>query len=267
MAERYWPFSAGAGASATEADWATMIRSFITTGVVRAQTDDALKGTLAQELQLFADSSGLQTKLRIGEAVVHGWHYQLDSVLTLPHDTAHATLARIDRVCLKLDTSARTIAAVVKTGTPGASPVAPALTQAGSIFEEQIGQVAIAAAATTLAAGTVTDERRYSRARGAAWAECRVNGAAGVDGSGNYNDIPDSANVARVQNTGTGLIVVHLRAGLRAVRAFSAHADGSLYVTQGGGTNTALALYLTFRDAAGAPTNPTNFWVAVFGDD
>lgn len=90
-----------------------------------------------------------------------------DADVTLTIAASHATLHRIDRVCFKVEDSAYSGAAntsslVVVTGTPGASPVAPAA-PANSIT---LATVSIVANDTAITNGEITDTRFYYAASG-----------------------------------------------------------------------------------------------------
>lgn len=73
--------------------------------------------------------------------------------------TAHTTYARIDRVVVRYDATANTIALAVKQGTPAVNPSAPALSRTSSLYEISLSRVLVGAGATAIAAGNITDER------------------------------------------------------------------------------------------------------------
>lgn len=85
---------------------------------------------------------------------------------TLTVATADPTNPRIDLVCVTVsDLGNSSSAAVVQiiTGTPAASPVVPSLPS----YSIPLAQVAVAAAATTISTGNITDERTWTAAPGA----------------------------------------------------------------------------------------------------
>lgn len=151
MAETSFPFDTNG--IPTEAEWSTLFRNMIPDGVIRDRLD---------ELEPFADSTGMQVKVRTGEAFVRGFHYDNDAVKTIAVAAAHASQARIDRVILRLDLAANEITAEVLTGTPAGSPVAPSLTQTSTTWEIPLATVAVAASATGIAAVDVTDARQWT---------------------------------------------------------------------------------------------------------
>ncbi|MEJ5222856.1 MAG: hypothetical protein WHV44_00250 [Anaerolineales bacterium] len=153
MAQSYFPFDTGAGSTVTEAQWSKMARFWRNDGVLY----DALN-----RLEVYADSTGMQVKVRSGAAWIKGHYFESDAQETLPISAAHATLNRIDRVVVRLNWTTNTIALAVLTGTPASTPTAPALTQSSTIWEISLAQVYVGAAVSTIAAGNVTDERPWA---------------------------------------------------------------------------------------------------------
>lgn len=74
-------------------------------------------------------------------------------------ELADAQYARIDRVCIRLEVLNNKCYAYVKKGTAAASPAAPALQRDASAYEISVAQIAVAAGATAINAGNITDER------------------------------------------------------------------------------------------------------------
>ena len=74
-------------------------------------------------------------------------------------ELADAQYARIDRVCVRLEILNNKCYAYVKKGTAAASPVAPALQRDAAAYEISVAQIAVAAGATAINAGSITDER------------------------------------------------------------------------------------------------------------
>lgn len=148
MALIYYPFDAGAGAIVTEAAWKALSRLWSPDGVVIEGVDDL-------DFQVYADSSGRQVKVRPGVAVVQGF-YAEDTVEAILAISANATGGvRVDRVVLRVDTTANTVTRAILEGTPGV--VAP--TRAGNIYEFVLGDVSVPNGAVNIAAGDVTDQR------------------------------------------------------------------------------------------------------------
>jgi len=139
----------------------------------RELQDNGAAGSYADTtVQAYANSTGLNTFVRAGSAIVRGYYFYNTSDITPTH-AGGASNPRIDRIILRLDLTqaigSRIVAAVLP-GTPAASPVAPTLTQTDTgIYEISLAQVAIAANAVTIAAGNVTDERSFVGARTGVW--------------------------------------------------------------------------------------------------
>ncbi|HLP97648.1 MAG TPA: hypothetical protein VK149_04305 [Sideroxyarcus sp.] len=154
MPETSYPFDSGAGANTTEAQYSQLFRRLNFTGISGVPGD--------QSVQVFADSTGMQVKVRTGYAMVRGHFYKTDSQVTLSI-TAATSNPRWDLVVLRLDpTTANSIVLAVKTGTAAASPTDPALTQTDEgIFEFPIARVRVGASASTIAAGNVDDLRQF----------------------------------------------------------------------------------------------------------
>lgn len=160
MAEHSWPFDAGTGANITEGQWWQMAQMWAPDGVLSGSGG----GLGVGELEVFADSSGMQVKVRPGQAWIKGQYYDLDAQATLgPFTAADATNDRIDRVVVTIDWTTNTGALTVRNGTAGASPIppTPALTP-GNVYDLLLAQVRIRAGTTTIAAGDVTDERLWT---------------------------------------------------------------------------------------------------------
>lgn len=153
MAETYYPFDDGAGANVTETQWREMSRHWLPTGVLTDELD---------KLQVYADSSGMQVKVRSGKAWVHGHYYSSDAEKTLPIPAADLTNPRIDWVVVRADFVANTVTTDTVQGVPAASPTTPPLTQSSAMWETPLATVTVPAAATTIAAGNVTESRVFS---------------------------------------------------------------------------------------------------------
>lgn len=157
MGETAWPFDSG---DVDETTWSRMARVWGGTGIVGYPGDT--------EAQVFADSSGMQIKVRAGQAQVRGHHWRSDGEVTKAIGANSSGNPRIDRVVLRLDPSANTLALAVLEGTPGASPSAPALTQTDSgTYELSLAKVAVGNGVSTITAGNVTEERLHIPDRGA----------------------------------------------------------------------------------------------------
>ena len=147
MAQTSWPFENVDTSETQFSQWARNI-------------GEGVKSSAGFELEPYADSSGMNVKVKSGQALIRGHYYNSTAEETLTIAAADATNPRIDRVVLQLDPSANSILLVVLTGTPGATPAAPELTQTDSnIYEISLATVAVAANATSIAPENVTDTR------------------------------------------------------------------------------------------------------------
>lgn len=151
--DSYAPFDAGAGANVTEDLWRKLIVSAgPASGVLRGR-DSALA--------VFGDSSGLQVKIPTGQVWINGHWGAVTSTKTLPLVAANTTNPRKDLIVARADFVNNRVELDVVTGTPAGSPTLPTVTQNTSIYEIALAEVAVAASASTIAAGNVTDRRIF----------------------------------------------------------------------------------------------------------
>lgn len=134
-------------------DYCDNLATIIKTGVRYSKEDD-LKVTAG---------GGMQINVGAGRAWINGhWYYNDTAYTGLTLATAPSgSNARIDRVVLRLDTSisARSIILAVKTGTAAASPVAPALTRGGNVYEIALADITVGAGVLSVNAGSIKDLR------------------------------------------------------------------------------------------------------------
>jgi hypothetical protein len=148
MTQTSWPFE---NADTTETQYSYLFDRLKTSGVAGFPDDTALKVT--------APGGTMTVTTAAGFAIVRGFMYSSDAVVTNTI-SASSSNPRIDLIILRLDPSANSIVQAVLTGTPAASPSAPALTQTTTgIYEIEIGRVTVPALATTISSGNVTDTR------------------------------------------------------------------------------------------------------------
>jgi hypothetical protein len=154
MAQTYFPFDSGSGGSVTEAQWGQMAQFWLSTGIIKGQLN---------QLNPFADSTGMQVKVDTGMAWIQGYFYKNDStIVTLPIATAPTSNSRIDRIILRVDWTLNTIVLAILQGASSASPTPPALTQNTAIWEISLAQVLVGTNVSTIAAGNITDERTFT---------------------------------------------------------------------------------------------------------
>lgn len=139
---------------ATEDKWTKYARGLITDGVL---------AQVANELEVFADSTGMLVKVKSGRCYIDGFAGDLTSQQSLDIAAANPTNPRIDRVVARLTTtSPATVSVRVVTGTAASSPSPPALLDDATHTDIPLATVAVAALAATIAAGNVTDGRVYA---------------------------------------------------------------------------------------------------------
>lgn len=141
--------------------WADTINDYMTTngiGVVPGYLSD-----------LACSSAGINMNVTVaaGMAVLKdGITYLFESSQSVTMDTADGTNPRIDRIVLRLVREGQAQEGKVTlekvTGSPAASPTAPAITQSSSTWDLSLCQVRVNAGVSSIAADKVTDERTYS---------------------------------------------------------------------------------------------------------
>lgn len=192
MAQSAWPFENIDTSESQFSQWARNI-------------GEGVKGTSGgTELKAYGDSSGMQVKVPAGFAMVRGHYYSNTAIETLTIAAAHATLARIDSVILELDPSANTILLTVLTGTAASTPAAPSLTQTDTgVYQIRLANVAVAAAATTITSGNVTDTRTFL---GLSSVSSAVITTGVSDKSANYSIVAGDKNTY-VRSTGSAITI------------------------------------------------------------
>lgn len=176
MTQSSWPFD---NQTSTETDFSRIGR------YITAQPGGGIVGTVGDtNLKVTADSSGMNVKVAAGNAIVRGFGYLNDAQVTLTIGTANATNPRIDSVVLTLDPTANTIVLAVVAGTAAATPSAPTLTQTDTaVYQLLLANVLVPAAASTVAAGNVTDLRTFTGTEVGVWtAATRPTGTLGLVG-------------------------------------------------------------------------------------
>lgn len=163
MADQAWPFEApGPGVYVTEDQFRTFFRALkpsalygskYTVTDVESSPAKVTVGTGNQVIRAAAPLGGLVDGIY--------WKDTASKAITVPTNTN--ANPRIDRTILRLDPSANTITTVVKLGTPGSSPVPPALTQdpAGT-WEMSLYQHRMPGSASSQIPDQFIDERRWT---------------------------------------------------------------------------------------------------------
>ncbi len=156
MAQSSFPFE---NIDTTETQYSQMFRTL----------NNGVNGTPdGGELEVDAAGVGLAVDVAAGQAMVRGHFYISTDTETRALSVADPANDRIDTVILRLDPVANTVLLAVKTGTPDAAPVAPALVQTdGGVFEQPLANVLVPANAGT--PGTITDRREFMGTRLGTW--------------------------------------------------------------------------------------------------
>lgn len=149
MAQTSWPFENIDTSETQFSQWARNI-------------GEGVKRNALNELEPFADSTGMRVKVKSGQALIRGHYYQSSAEEVITVTASDPTNPRIDILILELDPSANSITLKVTAGTPAGSPVAPTVVQTdGGIYQVKLADIAVGAGVTTIAAGDVTDTRAY----------------------------------------------------------------------------------------------------------
>jgi hypothetical protein len=154
--DSYAPYDAGAGADSMEATWRAMMRRVLADGVIVGVTN---------MFECFADSTGLQVKVKSGECWIAGQWGQSTAQKTLPIAANALGITRGDRVVLRNDFGNNRIELDVLTGTTGTPP---AVTQNTSIWEISIATVSVPNGDLSIDAAQVTDARVWTQTPGTA---------------------------------------------------------------------------------------------------
>lgn len=158
-----WPYVAQ---DTTDIEYGYLFREFQPDGVVGSIGDSALKP--------FGDSSGMQIKIPTGSAVIRGYMFRCTAQEIIAVTTAHASLARKDRVVLELNLSAPTIPERIKpkvvAGTAGSGSAPALVTSDTGVHQLSLAIIDVDAGATTIAAGKVTDDRSFTGMEVGQWA-------------------------------------------------------------------------------------------------
>lgn len=147
MAQTSWPFE---NIDTSETQFSLWARN-LGQGVIEGKLN---------ELEPFGDGSGMNVKVRSGQALVRGHFYDSTGQETLTIAASDPSLPRKDAVVLRLDPTANSILLTVITGTPNASPSLPALTQTdGGVYDLLIAEVNVGVGAVVVAVEDVVDAR------------------------------------------------------------------------------------------------------------
>lgn len=175
MTEQSFPF---AGQTTTDAQYRILGRHL--------HPISGVKGTaISSDLQVTANSSGMQVFVAAGEAFLQGCIYQTTASVTVPISAANTTV-RTDVVVLNLDPTAQVITCAVVQGAPGGST--PALTQTSAgIYQIPLAYITVRANTTTIAPGDVLDARLFETRGTGLWTDANRGGSFQSYGSIGFN--------------------------------------------------------------------------------
>lgn len=152
MAQTSWPFENIDTTETQFSAWAKALQGSGYGGVSGVPGDTTLKVTAA--------ASGLTVNVSAGFAVVRGFAYNSDAVVSLNLNAVTAN--RYDRIVLRLDPVANTTVLAVVQGTGATTPVLPALAQTDTgTYELELANIYLANGTVNATAGTLVDVRPF----------------------------------------------------------------------------------------------------------
>ncbi|QXE37117.1 tail fiber domain-containing protein [Streptomyces sp. GMY02] len=156
MAKSSYPFD---GQAATESQYSRLFREFQDSGVVGSAE--------STDLKVFADGSGMKVFVQPGFAILRGHAFFSTGIEPLDIAAADSSERR-DRVVLRLDPTANSIALTVLEGVAGGEAIDVTQTDTG-IYELSLGLVRVSPGVTNVAADAIIEGRRYSGSRVGTW--------------------------------------------------------------------------------------------------
>lgn len=150
MVQKVFPLSQSP--ISTVEDWSKIAGSWAATGVIRS---------ILNELQVYADSTGMQVKVKSGAAFIKGIYFEETDETILPIGAAN-TNPRIDRVVVRLDFATEVAQFAILQGVAAVTPIAPEPTQNSNRWEIPLAQITVDANAVTIASSKVSDDRSHT---------------------------------------------------------------------------------------------------------
>lgn len=147
-------------------------------------------------------------EIEIGAALATGYLYETTAAVTLTVAANASGNARIDTVILRVDFVAQTVRAVIKQGTPAASPARPSLQQDATYWEIPLADIAVANGFATIAQTVITDRRRAVHSLPQSWLPYAYPLSHVING--NY----DAANRAIPANSGAIAVPIMLNGNM-----------------------------------------------------
>lgn len=207
--DTYAPYDAGAGGDSMEATWRAMMRRVLSTGV--------FTGVL-NEFGVYADSTGMQVKVRTGECWIAGHWGQSTSEKILPVAANALGVTRGDRVVLRNKFGDNRIELDVLTGTTGTPP---AVTQDTSMWEISLATLSVPNGDLSIDAGQVTDDRLWTSTAGGPRSVSDTQNTAGTTTSGGYTSALTGGTACGVAfiAPASGMVMVHNNVDLKNTTA------------------------------------------------
>lgn len=140
-----------------------MAQNWVASGVFGASTRDTADTSL--KAALGSGGAGPIFQMAAGEAAFWGVKYANSATLTKTQAANPNSNPRIDRLVLKLDTTANTMSAFVVTGTPAASPVPPAMPDSPTALHMPIARATCPGSGSAQNYNNLVDERVFAGAR------------------------------------------------------------------------------------------------------
>lgn len=115
-------------------------------------------GIFNGQMQVTANDN-MSVTVAAGYGYINGKHRHFLTPTTLDLEIASGTLDRIDSVILRRNDTERRIHLVIKKGGNAKSPVAPALTREGAVYDLKLADIYIAAGTVKITQAEITDTR------------------------------------------------------------------------------------------------------------
>lgn len=154
MAQRARFYDSVAGDRVYGSDaWAQLLTALVGDGIIAGIGDEYVVSE--------SNPPAMSVDVGTGASITQGYfHETYSAVATVAIAAADLTNPRIDRVVIRRDLAARTSSVAVITGTPAASPSAPALVEdANGFWDIPLARVAVAALSVSILDADITDER------------------------------------------------------------------------------------------------------------
>lgn len=136
--------------------WAQVISGITGTGIV----PDGNRLAVVE-----SSPAAMSVRVGTGKAFILGYYFEnYSDYEPLTIAAADSANPRIDRIVVRRSLASRACTLAVLTGTPGATPAAPALTETeAGTYEISLAQVLVPASSTSVVNARITDERAFAK--------------------------------------------------------------------------------------------------------